>query len=157
MGARGGPPCDTAVHHRLNALNAQVLEPSKQAEYRSSPQLLSHLSSIMTEQKKKKKEKKTSIKDIEPKLRETKEPLTHGSNYGKERTWLDTLGGPIILLILCLLTFQLFLYVRPHIGNHEQRPIVHSRIPDTVHHIVPDKEPPLKPVEVKPEEPSGEF
>lgn len=86
------------------------------------------------------------------------ELLTYGSNNGKERTWLDILSGPIILVILFLLTFQIFLYIRPHIGKNKL-PLVHSRIPgmQQQQHTVPDEEPPLKPVEVKPEEPSGEF
>jgi hypothetical protein len=109
----------------------------------------------------KKKERETSLKDIEPKLREKKEMpgvgelLTYGSNYGKERTWLDVLSGPIILCVLFVLTLQLFLYIRPHIGKNKL-PSVHSRIP-AMQHRIPDVEPLLKPVEVKPVEPSGEF
>jgi ABC-type microcin C transport system permease subunit YejE len=62
---------------------------------------------------KRKKTKKTSIKDIESKLREKKEMpgvgelLTYGvgSNHNKERTWLDIFSLPIILLILFLLAY----------------------------------------------------
>jgi hypothetical protein len=119
----------------------------------------------MAEKTKKKKEKATALKDIEPKLREKKELpgvgelLTYGSNYGKERTWLDIFSGPIIIIVLFLLSMQLFLYIRPHLGKNEL-PRVHSHIPDMLQqqqHTAPDEEPPLKPVEVKREEPSGEF
>lgn len=101
-----------------------------------------------------KKKAKASLGEIEPKLREKKQLpgvgdlLAYGSeeSWGKEKTWWDILSVPLILLVLFILSFHLLLYAFPEITQQRGRSFPRSHFIQTP---APDKEPPLKPVEVK--------